>query len=63
MSPETDPELYNYKWYGEAKDFRKRQHRYSWMGPTRLEVTLSYDLLYRRGRHKGVSFRPQAPRP
>lgn len=63
VSPETDPELYYYKWYGEAKDFRKRQHRYSWMGPTRLEVTLSYDLLYRCGRHKGVSFCPQEPRP
>ena len=63
VSPETDPERYYYKWYGEAKDFRKRQHRYSWLGPTRLEVTLSYDLLYRCGRHKGVSFRREEPHP
>lgn len=48
VDPDTDTEQYYYKWYGDAKDFRKRQHRYSWLGPTRLEITLSYDLLYRR---------------
>ena len=48
VDPDKDPERYYYKWYGDAKDFKKRQHRYSWMGPTRLEVTLSYDLLYRK---------------
>ena len=48
VDPDKDPERYYYKWYGDAKDFKKRQHRYTWMGPTRLEVTLSYDLLYRK---------------
>ena len=48
VDPDKDPERYYYKWYGDAKDFKKRQHRYSWLGPTRLEVTLSYDLLYRK---------------
>ena len=52
IDPDTDTEQYYYKWYGDAKDFRKRQHRYSWLGPTRLEITLSYDLLYRRNTKK-----------
>lgn len=57
VDPDTDKEQYYYKWYGDAKDFQKRQHRFSWLGPTRVEITLSYDLLYRRNNKKGVSFR------
>lgn len=44
----TDIDRYYYKWYGDAKDFRKRQHSYTWIGPTRVEVTLSYNIIYRR---------------
>lgn len=50
IDPDSDQELYYYKWYGDAKDFKKRQHHYSWFGPTRLEITLSYDLLYRKSK-------------
>lgn len=50
IDPDKDEVKYYYKWYGEAKDFKKRQHRYTWMGPTRLEITLSYDLLYRKNK-------------
>ena len=57
VDPDNDTKQYYYKWYGDAKDFRKRQHRYSWLGPTRIEITLSYDLLYRRRLKKGISFR------
>lgn len=57
VDPDTDKEQYYYKWYGNANDFQKRQHRFSWLGPTRVEITLSYDLLYRRNHKKGVSFR------
>ena len=57
IDPDYDKEQYYYKWYGDAKDFRKRKHIYNWMGPTRLEITLSYDLLYRRNHKKGASFR------
>lgn len=48
IDPATDKQQYYYKWYGDAKDFKKRQHRYTWLGPTRIEITLSYDILYRR---------------
>lgn len=48
VDPMVEEKQYYYKWYGSTNDFKKRQHRYSWMGPTRLEITLSYDLLYRK---------------
>ena len=50
VDPDSDQQLYYYKWYGDAKDFKKRQHRYTWLGPTRLEITLSYDLFYRKSK-------------
>lgn len=40
-------------------DFVKRQHRFTWLGPTRVGLTLSYDLLYRRREHKSPSFKPR----
>lgn len=57
VDPTYDPEQYYYKWYGDAKDFRKRQHRYTWLGPTRVEITLSYDLFYRRIYKNGINFK------
>lgn len=48
VDPDNDVRQYYYKWYGAAQDFKKRQYRYTWFGPTRIEVTLSYDLLRRR---------------
>ena len=57
IDPVTDKQQYYYKWYGNAKDFKKRQHRYTWLGPTRIEITLSYDILYRRNHKKGASFK------
>jgi len=49
--------LYYYRWSGKASDFKLRQYRFSWIGPTRVGITLSYDLLYLRWKKKGVSFR------
>ena len=48
VDPDSDTPLYYYKWYGDAKDFKKRQHSYTWFGPTRVDITLSYDLIYRK---------------
>lgn len=52
VDPDTDANRYYYKWYGNAKDFKKHQHSYSWIGPTRVEITLSYDLIYRHKERK-----------
>ena len=48
---------YYYKWYRDPEEFKKRQYRFNWLGPTRVGITLSYDLLYRRIARRGASFR------
>ena len=57
LFPDLDDNLYYYKWYNWGNFFKKRQHSYTWFGPTRVGVTLTYDLLYRRKAKKGVSFK------
>jgi hypothetical protein len=37
--------------------FKKRQYRFNWFGPTRVGITLTYDLLYRRIQKKGISLK------
>ena len=47
-------------------EFKKRQHVFTWMGPTQLGISISYDLLWRKGTnqkennkgiHEGISFK------
>ena len=57
VNPNYRDHLYYYKWTQKPALFKKRQYRFSWLGPTRVGITLSYDLLYRRVAKKGVSFR------
>lgn len=40
---------YYYRYTGDPSLFRKRNHHKAWFGPTRAAITLSYDLLYRKG--------------
>ena len=49
-------DLYYYKWTQKPELFKERQYRWTWIGPTRIGITLSYDLLYRRIQKRGVSF-------
>ena len=69
VNPDYHDQLYYYKWTGKVKDFRKLQYRYNWLGPTRIGVTLSYDLLYRRsgkrwpGLRSYEAYRPERRRP
>ncbi len=37
-------------------EFVKRLHRFTWFGPTKVGISLSYDLLYRKT-HKGTTFK------
>lgn len=55
VDPLEHDHLYYYKWTDDADLFRERQYRWSWMGPTRIDITLGYDLLYRKRHKKGVS--------
>ncbi len=57
VDPTEDKEQYYYKWTGKPEDFQERQHRFTWFGPTRVGITLSYDILYRKRDKCGVSFR------
>ena len=47
---------YYYNWLFDPDDFNRRAHRFTWFGPTRVGITLTYDLLFRRGAKRGVSF-------
>lgn len=49
--------LYYYDYVGDANVFTKREYSLNWIGPTRVGVSLSYDLFYRRNNRKGISFR------
>jgi hypothetical protein len=53
---------YYYKWTLKPELFKKRQYRWHWIGPTRVGITLSYDLLYRRIQRKGMSLKSQERR-
>ena len=57
VNPALHDNLYYYKWTGKPELFRERQYRFTWIGPTRVGITLSYDLLYRRQAKKGFSFK------
>lgn len=53
----VDDGLYYYDYVGDASLFKKREYSLTWFGPTRIGVSVSYDLLYRRNHRKGISFR------
>lgn len=57
----VDDGLYYYNYTGNADLFKKRQHTFKWFGPTRVGITISYDLLYRK-RGGGVSTRSKERR-
>ncbi len=56
-SVDLQDHLYYYDWTLPSAKFKKRQYRYNWIGPTRIGITLSYDLLFRRQTKRGVSLK------
>lgn len=52
VDPDFRDHLYYYQWTGKPSLFKERQYRFTWVGPTRVGITLSYDLLYRKARKK-----------
>lgn len=64
VNPAYQDHLYYYDWKGKASLFQKRQYRFTWVGPTRIGVSLCYDLLYRKARNKTNGVRmPQGTKP
>ncbi|MBQ0023920.1 MAG: DUF3575 domain-containing protein [Prevotellaceae bacterium] len=54
---EKNDGLYYYVWYRDADEFEERKYRFNWIGPTRVSVQISYDLLYRRNAKRGASLK------
>lgn len=52
INPDFHDNRYYYRWTLEPGLFKKRQYKTTWIGPTRIGITLSYDLLYRKARKK-----------
>lgn len=42
--------LYYYNWVGEKDDFKERQYRFTWFGPTRVGITITRDVFFRKKR-------------
>ena len=40
--------LYYYNYNGNASDFKERNHRFVWLGPTNAGIHLTYDIIYRK---------------
>lgn len=40
--------LYYYDYIGSTSDFKKRNHRFTWFGPTNFGIQLTYDIIYRK---------------
>lgn len=49
--------LYYYDFKGDADLFKERQYRLTWLGPTRVGISISYDLLYRNNTKHRASFK------
>ncbi len=56
-SVDLQDHLYYYDWTLPSAQFKKRQYRFNWIGPTRIGISLTYDLLYRRIEKRGVSMK------
>lgn len=41
---------YYYDYLGSASDFKKRNHQFTWFGPTNLGIQITYDIIYRRNK-------------
>lgn len=41
---------YYYDYLGSASAFRKRNHQFTWFGPTNFGIQITYDILYRKPR-------------
>ena len=45
--------LYYYDYHGNADQFKKRNHRLTWFGPTNAGIHITYDIIYRKKKPVG----------
>ena len=43
-----DDGKYYYDYYGNADNFKKRNHQFTWFGPTNAGIHITYDIIYRK---------------
>lgn len=49
----VEDDLYYYDYQGESSDFKKRNHQFTWFGPTNAGLHITYDIFYRKNHQKG----------
>lgn len=47
ITGEIDGDYY-YNYHGSASTFKKRNHQFTWVGPTNIGIQLTYDIIYRK---------------
>lgn len=40
--------LYYYDYHGNTSDFKRRNHQWTWLGPTNAGIHITYDIIYRK---------------
>lgn len=48
-----DDGRYYYDYFGNADNFKKRNHQFTWFGPTNAGLHITYDILYRKKKPVG----------
>ncbi len=48
-----DDGKYYYDYYGNAQNFKKRNHQFTWFGPTNAGLHITYDIIYRKKKPVG----------
>ena len=46
---------YYYDFTGRSSDFKKRNHRFFWLGPTNFGIHITYDIIYRKRKPAGYT--------
>ena len=49
----VEDDLYYYDYQGNPDEFKKRNHQFTWFGPTNAGIHIAYDLFYRKKQQKG----------
>ena len=48
---------YYYDFTGRTADFKKRNHRFFWLGPTNFGIHITYDIIYRKRKPAGFALK------
>lgn len=49
--------LYYYDYHGNSNQFKERNHRMTWLGPTNAGIHITYDIIYRKKQQRGCCWK------